>query len=104
MRVTGTQQPCLWVSYPFHILNRTCTETQVSQMALAVKNLFASAGDLRDRGSVLGSGRAPGGGHGNSLQHSCLETIPWTEEPGATSHRMSKSQTRLTEQLSMQAH
>jgi len=24
-------------------------------------------------GSILGSGRSPGGGHGNPLQHSCLE-------------------------------
>ena len=28
----------------------------------------------RDMGSILGSGRSPRGGHGNSLQHSCLET------------------------------
>ena len=25
------------------------------------------------RGSALGSGRSPGGGHGSPLQHSCLE-------------------------------
>ena len=31
------------------------------------------AGDARDAGSVPGSGRSPGGGHGNSLQYSCLE-------------------------------
>ena len=28
---------------------------------------------LRDVGSVPGSGRSPGGGHGNPLQYSCLE-------------------------------
>ena len=33
------------------------------------------------QGSVPGSGRSPGGGHGNSLQHSCWRT-PRTEEPG----------------------
>ena len=37
-----------------------------------------SAGDL---GSIPGLGRCPGGGHGNTLQYSCLES-PWTEEPG----------------------
>ena len=37
------------------------------------KNLPASAGDTRDVGSVPGSGRPPGGGHGNPLQYSCLE-------------------------------
>ena len=35
-----------------------------------VKNPPANAGDL---GSIPGSGRSPGGGHGNPLQHSCLE-------------------------------
>ena len=28
----------------------------------------ANAGDIRDVGSTPGSGRAPGGGHGNLLQ------------------------------------
>ena len=42
-------------------------------MALAVKNLPANAEDLRDAGSIPGSGRSPGGGHGNPLQYSCLE-------------------------------
>ena len=32
-----------------------------------VKNPPASAGDIRDTGSVLGSERTPGGGHGNPL-------------------------------------
>ena len=39
-----------------------------------VKNLPADPEDKRDdRGSIPGSGRFPGGGHGNSLQYSCLE-------------------------------
>ena len=33
-----------------------------------VKNLPADAGDLRDAGLIPGSGRSPGGGHGNPLQ------------------------------------
>ena len=32
----------------------------------------ANAGDIRDRGSILESGRSPGGGHGNPLQYSCM--------------------------------
>ena len=44
-----------------------------SQVALVVKNPPANAGDVRDRGLIPGSGRSPGGGHGNSLQCSCLE-------------------------------
>ena len=38
-----------------------------------VKNLSADAGDVRDEGLIPGSGRFPGGGHGNPLQYSCLE-------------------------------
>ena len=39
-----------------------------------VKNLPANAGDIRKVGSVHGWGRLPGGGHGHTLQHSCVET------------------------------
>ena len=42
-------------------------------MVLVVKNLHASAGDPRDMGSILGSGRSSGQGNGNPLQYSCLE-------------------------------
>ena len=37
------------------------------------KNPPANAGDTGDVGSILGSGRSPGGGHGNPLHYSCLE-------------------------------
>ena len=42
-------------------------------MALVVKNLPANAGDIRDSGSIPGSARVPGKGHGHPLQYSCLE-------------------------------
>ena len=42
-------------------------------MALVVKNLLVSAGDMRDVGLIPELGRSPGGGHGNSLWYSCLE-------------------------------
>ena len=38
-----------------------------------VKNLSASAGEVRDTGSVPKLGRSPGGGHGNPFQYSCLK-------------------------------
>ena len=44
-----------------------------SQVALVVKKKSANAGDIRDPHSIPGSGRSPGGGHGNPLQYSCLE-------------------------------
>jgi len=40
-----------------------------------VKNLLTNAGDIRDVGSVPGSGRFPGGGHDNRPQYSCLENL-----------------------------
>ena len=47
-----------------------------------IKNPPANAGDRRDEGSIPRSGGSPGGGHGNSLQYSCLEN-PQTEESGS---------------------
>ena len=44
----------------------------LSSLAL-VKILLANAGNVRDAGSITGSGRSPGGGHSNPLQYSCLE-------------------------------
>ena len=40
---------------------------------LVVKSSAASAGDVRDTGSIPGLGRSPGGRHGIPLQYSCLE-------------------------------
>ena len=37
-----------------------------------VKNPPAKAGDRRDSGSIVRSGRFPRGGHGNSLQYCSL--------------------------------
>ena len=56
-----------------------------------VKNLPASAGDVRDVGSILGSGRSPGERHGNSFQYSCLENPMDRGASQATVHRVAKS-------------
>ena len=40
---------------------------------LVVKNPPANAGDIRDTGAILGSGRYPGGGDRKPLQYSCLK-------------------------------
>jgi len=60
-----------------------------------VKNLPASAGDIREVGSIPGSARSPGGGHGNPLQYSCLENPMDREAWRATVHGVAQSQTRL---------
>ena len=46
-----------------------------------VKNLSANAGDVRDSGSIPGSGRSPGGGHGNPLHIILAWRIPWRNVP-----------------------
>ena len=50
-----------------------CPQPGASLMVLTVKNATANAGDVRDVGSVPGSGRSPGEGHDNPLQYSCLK-------------------------------
>ena len=66
------------------------------QVVLLVKNLPANAGDIRDAGSTPGWGRAPGEGHGNPLQDSCLENPRDRGAWWAIVHRVAKSQTRLS--------
>ena len=55
-----------------------------------VKNLPAKAGDERDTGSIPGSGRSPGGGHGNPFQYSYLENPMDTGAWQATVHEVAK--------------
>ena len=43
-----------------------------SQVAVAVKNPSANAGDVRGVDSIPGLRRSPGGEHGNPLKCSCL--------------------------------
>ena len=60
-----------------------------------VKSLPANAGDERDVGSIPGSGRSPGEGMGNPLQHSCLENALDRGAWRATVCRVAKSRTWL---------
>ena len=64
-------------------------------MALAVKNLPANAGGIRDMGTVPGSGRFPGEGHGNPLQYSCVENPLARGAWWATVHGGRKNWTQL---------
>ena len=64
-----------------------------------VKNPPGSAGHVRDEGLIPGSGRSPGGEHGNLLQYSCLENPTDRGAWGATvqgGHK-SKDTTEVTE-------
>ena len=58
-----------------------------------IKNPLADTGDVRDTGSIHGSGRSPGGGHGNPLQYSCLGNVMDRGAWQATVHRVAESVT-----------
>ena len=68
-----------------------------------VKKPLAKAGDIRDVGSIPGSGRSPEGGHGNLLQYSCLENSMDRGVWQTTVYRVAKSQTQL-KQLNTHTH
>jgi len=62
-------------------------------VVLVIRNSPANAKDVRDAGSIPGSGRFPGGGHGNPLQYSCLENPMDRRAWRATVHKVTESQT-----------
>ena len=63
------------------------------------KKLPANAGDTGYVSLIPGLGRSPGGGHGNTLQYSCLENphgerslmgySPWGHKESDTTKRLS---------------
>ena len=71
---------------------------RASQVALEVKNLPANAAAVKRGGLIPGLGRSPEGGHGNSLQYSCLENPMDRGAWGATVHRITKSRVQLKRQ------
>ena len=73
---------------------------EASQVTLVVKNLPANAGDIRDKVSIPGLRRSPGGGHSNPLQYCCLENPMDRGAWRAAVYGVTKSRTCL-KQLSM---
>ena len=70
-----------------------------SQVALAVKNKKTTCRCMRRKrcGSIPGSGRSLGGGHGNPLHYSCLEIFMNRGAGWAIVHGFTKSQTWLSD-------
>ena len=62
-------------------------------MTVVVKNPPANAEDIKDVGSIPGSGRCPGTEKGNPLQNSCLENSMDREAWWVTVHGVAKSWT-----------
>ena len=59
------------------------------------KNLPADEGDVRDVGSIPGSGRSPGEGNDNPLQYSLLQNLMDRGAWRATVQRVAESRTQL---------
>ena len=61
--IHGSKKKISKTTRKYFVLN----DDRTSQVVLMVKKLPANTGDwdIRDVGSVPGSGRSPGGGHGN---------------------------------------
>ena len=72
-----------------------CGTFQASLVALVLNDVPANAEDIRDAGSIAGSGRSPGGGPGSPVQCSCLESPMDRGAWRAVVHRVTKSHTRL---------
>ena len=67
----GSIMPQLWV----HMLQLKISQvtTRAPRVALVVKGTTSQCRRRKRRGSIPGSGRSPGGGHGHPLQYSCQE-------------------------------
>ena len=64
-------------------------------MMLMIKKPHASAGDIRNVGSIPRLGGYPGVGHGSPLQYPCLENPMERGAWQATVHGVTKSWTQL---------
>ena len=88
-----SKEPCTWGGTHIYAVS---VSLGASQVALVVKNLPASAGEVRDVGLIPGLGRSPGEGNANSLQYSRLENSMDRGGWQATICKVAKSQTQLS--------
>ena len=61
-----------------------------------VKNTLANAGDIKDAGSIPGSGRFPEEGNGNPFQYPCLQNPMDKGASQAIVHGVTRTQTKLS--------
>ena len=70
-RTHRNKKLCTFLEGSLHSLQ--LEKARAFSVGSVVKNSPDNAGDMRDVGSIPGSGRFPGEGSGNPLQCSCLE-------------------------------
>ena len=86
---------CITLNFLLRTASAASCRFGASQVALVVKNPPVNAGGAGDMGSISGSERSPGGGHGNPLPCSCLENPMDRRTWRVTVHRVTKAWTRL---------
>ena len=83
----------IMIIYPFLFIVFINKYLSLLPQWLSIKESAGNAGDAGDSGSILGSGRSPGGGNGNPLQYSCLENLMDRGAWQVTAHGTAKSPT-----------
>ena len=86
------------VTHLYEFLDNEINLHIASQVAVVVKNSPDNLGDTRNSDSIPGSGKSPGKGTGNPLQHSCLGNPMDRGAQWAPVHRVAKSWTGLSTQ------
>ena len=86
-----------WVTHFYFSSNTSESKglLRASEVVLVVKKPPANAGNIRDVGSIHGSWRSPGGGHGNPLQYSRQENPMDRGAWWTIFHRVAKNRTWL---------
>ena len=85
----------IMIIYPFLFIVFINKYLSLLPQWLSIKESAGNAGDAGDSGSVLGSGRSPGGGNGNPLQYSCLDNPMVRGAWQNTVHGITKNPTLL---------
>ena len=88
--VEASVQSSLWGNYLKSQIAGSSVRSRPCLLANG-KESACKAGDTGEAGSIPGLGRCPGGGHGNPLQYSCLESPMDRGAWWATVHRVTES-------------
>ena len=96
MNRTATQKTNNRVHLPLSFVWSSIQGQKTARKSMVDTDSFygkESACNSGDPGLIPGSGRSPEGGHGNSLQYSCLENSMDRGDWWATGHGVAKSWT-----------
>ena len=96
LNTVSLRRECMHIGASFWWNSSRCFHIYITSQV--VKNLPATARDMRHLSLTPGLGRSPGGGHGNPHQYSCLENPMDRGAWWATVHGVTKNWTQLSNQ------